>query len=110
MTPSPDATGTEGRNEGGNEQFLTIYRRWALARGAIQSTIQGESRARGGFVDYVVNLHVEVVDEGAYAVAMMECPSGAFKGEGRAKIGQSDGTQHIATDLAHRAGPSSDRR
>jgi len=51
-------------------------------------------------VDYVVNLHVEVVDEGAYAVAMMECPSGAFKGEGRAKIGQSDGKQHIATDLA----------
>ena len=51
-------------------------------------------------MDYVVNLHVEVGDEGAYAVASMECPSGAFKGEGRAKIGRSEGKQHIARDLA----------
>lgn len=51
-------------------------------------------------MDYVVNMHVEVGDESAYAVASMECPSGAFKGAGRAKIGPSDGMRHIATDLA----------
>jgi hypothetical protein len=51
-------------------------------------------------VDYVVNLHVEVGDDGAYAVASMECPSGAFKGEGSAKIGRSESKQHIAGDLA----------
>mgnify|MGYP001811837386 FL=1 len=51
-------------------------------------------------MDYVVNLHVEVGDEAAYAVASMECPSGAFKGEGRAKIGPSESKQHIARDLA----------
>jgi hypothetical protein len=51
-------------------------------------------------VDYVVNLHVEVGVEGAYAVASMECPSGVFKGEGRAKIGKSEGNQHISGDLA----------
>lgn len=53
-----------------------------------------------GFVDYVVNMHVEVGDEGAYAVASMECPSGVFKGEGRAKVGRSESKQHIAGDLA----------
>jgi hypothetical protein len=51
-------------------------------------------------VDYVVNLHVEIGDESACAVASMECPSGVFKGEGRAKIGRSVGKQHIAGDLA----------
>ena len=51
-------------------------------------------------MDYVVNLHVEVGDEDAYAVASMECPSGVFKGEGRAKTGRTESRQHIAGDLA----------
>ncbi len=51
-------------------------------------------------MDYVVNMHVDVGDGQAYAVASMECPSGTFKGEGKAKFGQSEGKQHIAGDLA----------
>ena len=63
-------------------------------------TIEGESKTRGGFVDYVVNLHVDVGAEGAVAVATMDCPSGTFMGEGKAKVGQSESKQHIAGDLA----------
>ena len=44
-------------------------------------------------MDYVVNLHVDVGDKTAVAVALMDCPSGSFKGEGRAK-------GHVAGDLA----------
>ena len=51
-------------------------------------------------MDYVVNLHVDVDDEKAFAVASMECPSGSFKGEGRAKIGRNDAKGHVAGDLA----------
>ena len=51
-------------------------------------------------MDYVVNLHVDVGADGAYAVAAMECPSGSFKGEGKAKIGRTESKQHIAGDLA----------
>jgi hypothetical protein len=51
-------------------------------------------------VDYVVNLHVDVDEEKAFAVASMECPSGSFKGEGRAKIGRNDAKGHVAGDLA----------
>jgi len=51
-------------------------------------------------VDYVVNLHVDISDEAAVAVASMDCPSGAFKGEGRAKIGGNDTKGHVAGDLA----------
>lgn len=51
-------------------------------------------------MDYVVNLHVDVDDEVALAFASMECPSGSFKGEGRAKVGRSDVKDHVAGDLA----------
>ncbi len=51
-------------------------------------------------MDYIVNLHVDVDDEDAFAVASMECPSGSFKGEGRAKVGGSVGKSHVAGDLA----------
>jgi hypothetical protein len=51
-------------------------------------------------VDYVVNLHVDAEDEAAVAVAIMECPSGSFKGEGRAKFGRGDARGHVAGDLA----------
>jgi hypothetical protein len=51
-------------------------------------------------VDYVVNLHVDVEGEVAMAVATMECPSGSFKGGGRAKIGGNDTKGHVAGDLA----------
>jgi hypothetical protein len=51
-------------------------------------------------VDYVVNLHVDVDEEKALAVATMECPSGSFKGEGKAKIGRKDARGHVAGDLA----------
>lgn len=51
-------------------------------------------------MDYVVNLHVDVDDEAAFAVASMECPSGSFKGEGRAKIGRNDTKGHVGGDLA----------
>ena len=51
-------------------------------------------------MDYIVNLHVDVGEEAAVAVASMECPSGSFKGEGQAKIGRSDIKGHVAGDLA----------
>ncbi len=51
-------------------------------------------------MDYVVNLHVDISDEAAVAVAVMDCPSGSFKGKGRAKNGQTDGKGHFAGDLA----------
>jgi len=51
-------------------------------------------------VDYVVNLHVDVGDKTAVAVALMDCPSGSFKGEGRAKVGRNDAKGHVAGDLA----------
>ncbi len=51
-------------------------------------------------MDYVVNLHVDVDDEAARAVASMDCPSGSFKGEGRATIGQNDLNGHFGGDLA----------
>jgi hypothetical protein len=51
-------------------------------------------------VDYIVNLHVDVDDGAALAVASMECPSGSFKGEGRAKVGGNAGKSHVAGDLA----------
>ena len=51
-------------------------------------------------MDYVVNLHVDVEDEKALAVASMECPSGSFRGEGKAKIGRNDSKGHVAGDLA----------
>jgi hypothetical protein len=59
-----------------------------------------ERKTRGGFVDYVVNMHVDLGDGEAYAVASMDCPSGTFRGEGRAKFGQAESKQHIAGDLA----------
>jgi hypothetical protein len=59
-----------------------------------------ERKTRGGFVDYVVKMHVDVGDGQAFANASMECPSGTFKGEGRAKFGQTESKQHIAGDLA----------
>ena len=80
------------------EPLAAIYRRWALARLLEWVDDEHESKTRGGFVDYVVNLHVEVGDEAAYAVASMDCPSGAFKGEGRAKVGTVGG------QAAHRSG------
>ena len=51
-------------------------------------------------MNYVVNLHVDVNDDAAVAVATMECPSGSFHGEGRAKIGRTDIKGHTAGDLA----------
>lgn len=51
-------------------------------------------------MDYVVNLHVDVDEEKAFAIASLECPSGSFSGEGRAKIGRKDAKGHIAGDLA----------
>jgi len=51
-------------------------------------------------VDYVVNLHVDIEDEAAVAVATMECPSGSFRGQGYAKAGGSNGKGHLAGDLA----------
>ncbi len=51
-------------------------------------------------MDYVVNLHVDVDEEKALAVASLECPSGSFRGEGRAKIGRNDAGGHVAGDLA----------
>ena len=51
-------------------------------------------------MNYVVNLKVDVDDEQATAVASMECPSGSFVGEGRAKIGRTDIKGHTAGDLA----------
>ena len=51
-------------------------------------------------MSYVVNLHVDIDDEKAVAVVSMECPSGSFKGEGRAKIGRTDIKGHTAGDLA----------
>lgn len=51
-------------------------------------------------MNYVVNLHVDVNDDKAVAVATMECPSGTFSGEGFAKIGRTDIKGHTAGDLA----------
>ena len=51
-------------------------------------------------MNYVVNLHVEVNDDKAVAVASLECPSESFEGNGWAKIGRSDVKGHIAGDLA----------
>jgi len=51
-------------------------------------------------VNYAVNLYVDVNDDAAVAVATMECPSGSFRGEGRARIGRSDIKGHTAGDLA----------
>ena len=51
-------------------------------------------------MDYVVNLHVDVDGETAVAVASMDCPSGSFNGEGRAKVGGNDNKSHVAGDLA----------
>lgn len=51
-------------------------------------------------MNYVVNLHVDINDEKAVAVASMECPSGSFEGEGWARVGRSDIRGHTAGDLA----------
>jgi hypothetical protein len=51
-------------------------------------------------VDYVVNLHVDIEDKAAVAVATMDCPSGSFRGEGHSKIGGNEDKGHVAGDLA----------
>jgi hypothetical protein len=51
-------------------------------------------------VSYVVNLEVEIGEEAAVAVVSMECPSGSFDAEGRAKIGRHDIKGYTAGDLA----------